>query len=135
MPRPTPSQFIWLAIAFGALYLLMSRIALPRIANILEERHDRIADDREEAARLTAESEAAAVAYEKALAAARGKAQGIAGETRDKLSAEAETKRKTLEAELFRQAVGRGSPDRDDQGIGDVECPRHCDRRGEHHRQ
>jgi F-type H+-transporting ATPase subunit b len=95
-----PSQFIWLAIAFGALYLLMSRIALPRIANILEERHDRIADDREEAARLTAESEAAAVAYEKALAAARGKAQGIAGETRDKLSAEAETKRKTLEAEL-----------------------------------
>ena len=44
-----PSQLIWLAIAFAALYLLMSRIALPRIANILEERHDRIADDLEEA--------------------------------------------------------------------------------------
>ena len=95
-----PSQLIWFAIAFGALYLLMSRFALPRIANILEERHDRIADDREEASRLTAESEAAAVAYEKALASARGKAQGIAGETRDKLSAEAEAKRKALEAEL-----------------------------------
>lgn len=95
-----PSQLIWLAIAFGGLYLLMSRIALPRIANILEERHDRIADDREEAARLTAESEAAAVAYEKALATARGKAQGIAGETRDKLSAEADAGRKSLEAEL-----------------------------------
>ncbi len=95
-----PSQLIWFAIAFGALYLLMSRIALPRIANILEERHDRIADDREEAARLTAESEAAAAAYEKALASARGKAQGIAGETRDKLAAEAETKRKSLESDL-----------------------------------
>lgn len=95
-----PSQLIWLAIAFGALYLLMSRIALPRIANILEERHDRIADDREEAARLTAESEAAAAAYEKALATARGKAQGIAGETRDTLAAEAEARRKALEAEL-----------------------------------
>lgn len=95
-----PSQLIWFAIAFGALYLLMSRIALPRIANILEERHDRVADDREEAARLTAESEAAAAAYEKALASARGKAQGIAGETRDKLAAEAETKRKSLESEL-----------------------------------
>lgn len=95
-----PSQLIWLAIAFGALYLLMSRIALPRIANILEERHDRIADDHEEAARLTAESEAAAAAYEKALGTARSKSQGIAGETRDRLAAEAETRRKALEAEL-----------------------------------
>lgn len=95
-----PSQLIWLAIAFGALYLLMSRIALPRIANILEERHDRIADDLEEAAKMKAESEAAAKAYEAALASARGKAQGIATETRDKLSAETEAGRKSIEAEL-----------------------------------
>ncbi|MDQ0512012.1 F0F1 ATP synthase subunit B [Ancylobacter amanitiformis] len=95
-----PSQLVWLAIAFGALYLLMSRIALPRIANILEERHDRIADDLEEAGKLKAESEAAAVAYEKALAGARNKAHGIATETRDKLTADAEASRKSLEAEL-----------------------------------
>lgn len=95
-----PSQLIWLAIAFGALYLLMSRVALPRIANILEERHDRIADDLEEAAKLKAESEAAAQAYEQALASARGKAHGIATETRDKLAADGETSRKSLEAEL-----------------------------------
>jgi len=95
-----PSQLIWLAIAFGALYLLMSRIALPRIANILEERHDRVADDLEEAGKLKAESEAAAHAYEKALATARGRAQGIATETRDRLAGEAETGRKSLESEL-----------------------------------
>lgn len=95
-----PSQLIWLAISFGLLYLLMSRIALPRIANILEERHDRIADDIEEANKLKAESEAAAKAYEAALASARGKAHGIATETRDKLSAEADAGRKSLEAEL-----------------------------------
>lgn len=95
-----PSQLIWLAITFGALYLLMSRVALPRIATILEERHDRIADDIEEANRLKAESEAAQRAYEAALASARSKAQGIAGETRDKLSAESEASRKSLEAEL-----------------------------------
>lgn len=95
-----PSQLIWLAIAFGALYLLMSRIALPRIANILEERHDRIADDLEEAAKMKAESEAAAKAYEQALASARGKAQGIATETRDKLSAESDAGRRSIEAEL-----------------------------------
>ncbi|MCJ8142697.1 F0F1 ATP synthase subunit B [Ancylobacter sp. A5.8] len=95
-----PSQLIWLVIAFAALYLLMSRIALPRIANILEERHDRIADDLEEAGKMRAESEAAAKAYEAALSSARGKAHGIATETRDKLSAEAEASRKALEAGL-----------------------------------
>ncbi|MCK0207211.1 F0F1 ATP synthase subunit B [Starkeya koreensis] len=95
-----PSQLIWLVIAFGALYVLMSRVALPRIANILEERHDRIADDIEEAGKLKAESEAAAVAYEKALASARNKAHGIATETRDTLAAKAEASRKSLEAEL-----------------------------------
>ncbi len=95
-----PSQLIWLAIAFGALYLLMSRVALPRIATILEERHDRVADDLEEAAKLKAESEAAAQAYEQALGSARNKAHGIATETRDKLAAESDAGRKSLEAEL-----------------------------------
>ncbi|GLK85284.1 ATP synthase subunit b 2 [Ancylobacter defluvii] len=95
-----PSQLIWLAIAFVGLYLLMSRIALPRIANILEERHDRIADDIEEAGKLKAESEAAAKAYEQALVGARGKATSIATSTRDKLAAEADASRKALEAEL-----------------------------------
>lgn len=95
-----PSQLIWLAIAFTALYVLMSRVALPRIATILEERHDRIADDIEEAGKLKAESEAAAEAYEKALASARNKAHGIATETRDKLAGETEASRKSLEAEL-----------------------------------
>ncbi len=95
-----PSQLIWLAIAFGVLYLLMSRIALPRIGTILEERHDRIADDIEEAGRLKAESEAAAQAYEQALASARGKAHSIAAETRDTLAAQSEVRRKALEADL-----------------------------------
>lgn len=95
-----PSQLLWLAITFGALYWLMSRIALPRIGTILEERHDRIADDLDEAARLKADSEAAARAYEQALASARGKAHAIATETRDTLAAEAEAGRKSLEAEL-----------------------------------
>lgn len=98
-----PSQLIWLVIAFGALYLLMSRIALPRIGTILEERHDRIADDLEEASKMKAESEAAARAYEQALASARGKAGAIATDTRDKLASEAEASRKALEADLAAQ--------------------------------
>ncbi|WP_127091364.1 F0F1 ATP synthase subunit B [Aquabacter cavernae] len=94
------SQIVWLLLTFGALYFLMSRVTLPRIGRILEERHDRIARDLEEASQRRAESEAAQAAYEKALVEARGKANTIAGEARNRLSAESETNRKSLEATL-----------------------------------
>jgi F-type H+-transporting ATPase subunit b len=94
------SQLLWLVLSFGLLYLLMSRVALPRIGRILEERHDRIADDLEEAAKHKAESEAAQASYEKALAEARAKANSIAGETRNRLAADSEANRKSLEAGL-----------------------------------
>ena len=97
------SQLIWLVIAFVALYVLMSKIALPRVGSILQARRDRIAGDLAEAQRHKDESEAAMAAYEKALAEARGRAQAIAAETRDKLMGEAETNRKALEAKLNTQ--------------------------------
>ena len=49
------SQLVWLALAFGALYLLMSKVALPRVASILEERHNRVSSDLDQAAKLKAE--------------------------------------------------------------------------------
>jgi F-type H+-transporting ATPase subunit b len=94
------SQLFWLALTFVALYLLMSRIALPRVGSILQARRDRIAADFAAAQAHKAESEAAIAAYEKALADARNRAQAIANETRDKLMAEAETARKLLEHDL-----------------------------------
>lgn len=99
-PETFFSQLVWLAICFGALYYLMSRVTLPRIGRILEERHDRIARDLEEASHRRAESEAAQVAYEKALVEARNKANTIAGEARNRLNAETEANRKSLEASL-----------------------------------
>ncbi len=94
------SQLVWLAITFVALYLLISRIAIPRIGGIIEARDKRIAGDLAEAQRLKGDSEAALAAYEKALADARNRAQVIGGEIRDKLHAEAEENRKALEAKL-----------------------------------
>ena len=81
-------QLVWLVISFVALYIMMARVALPRIATVLEERRDRIADDLEEARRLKTETEEVITAYEAELTEARAKAHGIASETRDQLNAE-----------------------------------------------
>jgi F-type H+-transporting ATPase subunit b len=97
------SQLIWLTLAFVALYLLMSRVALPRIGSIIEDRRQRIASDFAEAERLKAESDAASAAYEKSLADARGRAQALANETREREAKAAESARKTLDAKLNTQ--------------------------------
>ncbi|MFL4998984.1 MAG: F0F1 ATP synthase subunit B' [Xanthobacteraceae bacterium] len=94
------SQLVWFAVFFVALYLIMSRLALPRIGTILAQRRQRIEDDLKAAQRLREDSDAELAAYEKALADARGRAQTIANETREKLNAEAERTRKVLEGEL-----------------------------------
>ena len=97
------SQIVWLVITFVALYLLISRIAIPRINGIFEDRAKRIEGDFATAQRAKEEAEAALAAYEKALADARNRAQAIGTEIRDKLNAEAEEKRKALESQLNAQ--------------------------------
>ena len=94
------SQLLWLAVAFGLLYVLMSRLIAPRIGGILEERASRIAGDLAAAQAMKAEADAATLAYEKALAEARASSQAIAAETRAKITAEADAERKALEAKL-----------------------------------
>lgn len=94
------SQLVWLLIAFVLLYVLMAKVALPRVGGVIESRHKRIADDIAEAGRLKAESDAALVAYEQALADAHANAQAIAAETRDAHAAQAEASRKALEEQL-----------------------------------
>jgi F-type H+-transporting ATPase subunit b len=95
-----PSQLIWLALTFIALYLLMSRVALPRIGSILEERRRRIAEDLAQAQRLEGLSDAAIAAHEKALNEARGRAQTLANETRANAAAAAEARRREVDAKL-----------------------------------
>ncbi len=95
-----PSQILWLVLTFVLLYVLMSRVALPRIGGILAARQRRITEDLAAAQRFKEQSEAANAAYQKALAEARARAQAIANETRQRQAAEAEATNKRLEAEL-----------------------------------
>lgn len=93
-------QLLWLAITFAALYFLLSRLVLPRLSGIIETRRETIARDLDEAAAMKTRAEEAGAAYEKALAEAKGQAQRLAQETRSKLAAESDAKRKALEADL-----------------------------------
>ena len=95
-----PSQLVWLVISFVLLYVLMSRIALPRIGGIMAARSKVISDDLAAAEQLKERSNAAQAAYEKALADARSRAQALAGATREQQAREAEDMHKRLEAQL-----------------------------------
>ena len=94
------SQLVSLLIAFVALYLIVSRIALPRVGSVLDARANTIEGDLADAQKLKDESDGALKAYESELAAARGRAQAIGTETREKLNAAADAERKTLEEKL-----------------------------------
>jgi F-type H+-transporting ATPase subunit b len=93
-------QLLWLAITFVVLYTLLSRLVLPRLSGIIENRRSMIARDLDDAAAMKSRAEEAGATYEKALAEAKGRAQALAQETRAKLAAESDAKRKALEADL-----------------------------------
>ena len=94
------SQLVSLLIAFVALYLIVSRIALPRVGSVIDERQNKIEGDLADAQKLKDQSDSALKAYESELAAARSRAQAIGAETREKLNAASEAERKTLEQQL-----------------------------------
>jgi F-type H+-transporting ATPase subunit b len=94
------SQLVSLLIAFVALYLIVSRIALPRVGGVIDARQNAIESDLAEAQKLKEASDGALKAYENELTAARSRAQAIGAETREKMNAVSEAERKTLEERL-----------------------------------
>ena len=99
-PTYMASQLFWLAITFGVLYFVLSRVALPRIGGILEDRSVRIAQDLDEAARLKEETDAAIAAYEQERAEARSEATKIAQTAKDEAAVDAGANRAEAEAAL-----------------------------------
>jgi F-type H+-transporting ATPase subunit b len=64
----TISQVVWLAIIFFALYLLLSRWALPQVASVIEARGSSIAEDLNAARRAKAQADAAVAEFTQATA-------------------------------------------------------------------
>ncbi|MFH1805138.1 MAG: hypothetical protein ABID63_09650 [Pseudomonadota bacterium] len=68
-------QIFWLFVVFGILYMLMARVALPKVGEVLERRHKTIEDNLGKARALKDDTDAAIAKYEAALAEARSAAQ------------------------------------------------------------
>jgi F-type H+-transporting ATPase subunit b len=92
MPQFDPAvwmpQLIWLAITFLMLYLLMSKVALPRVSEVLDEREERINESLRKAERLKLHAEDAIASYEKTIADVRANAAEVLREAREEAAAE-----------------------------------------------
>ena len=99
-PHDFAPQLIWLALTFGALFWLLSNVALPKVGGVIEARRQRIQRDLDDAARLKGETEQALATYEASLASARTRAGGIAKDMRDKLATEVEGQRTVVDNQV-----------------------------------
>ena len=102
-PQWFASQIFWLAITFVVLYLLMSRIALPRMSQIIEDRQNKVEDDLAKAEKLRAEAQEVYEAYEQQLQEARADAQKVLRETGDQIAAEQAERNEAFSKELDRK--------------------------------
>ncbi len=99
------NQIFWLVIALVVIYLVLSRVALPRIAAILAERQGTITNAIAGAEDLKSKAAAAEAAYNQALADARVQAQEIAAETKAQIQAELDDAIAKADAEISAKAA------------------------------
>ena len=93
-------QVFWLVVTFIALFLIMWRVAVPRIANTLEARQKRMEDNLEKAYQAKKDAQETLAAYENAMAEARAEAEGIINEATKLMSEEAEAREAEIAEEL-----------------------------------
>jgi F-type H+-transporting ATPase subunit b len=95
-----PNLIFWLVVSLVALYLILTRVALPRIGAILAERNDAISNDLEMAAIYKRRAQEAEGAYNAALAKAREDSQKIAADTKAQINKELATLMAKADAEI-----------------------------------
>ncbi len=99
------NQIFWLLITLVVIYLVLSRIALPRIAAVLAERQGTITNDIAAAEELKAKAVEAEEAYNKALADAKAEAQRIVAEAKAEIQADLNAATEKADAEIAAKAA------------------------------
>jgi len=95
-----PNQIFWLLVTLVVVYLILSRVALPRIAAVLAERQGTITNDIAAAEELKRKALDAEAAYDQALADARAEAQKIVAAAKADIQAELDVARAKADAEI-----------------------------------
>lgn len=94
------SQLVWLTLTLIALYVIVSRVALPRVTSVLQDREERIAADLDSAKRQRAAADKLREACEAKLAEARSEAQAVVGGAKTELQQSFSQAQQSLEADL-----------------------------------
>ena len=126
----TTSQVVWGAIIFVVLYVLLSRIGLPKVGEVIEERARHIAADLETAQASKARSDEAAKEVAEATARARAEAQAAINAALDAAKQEAAARIAALNQRLEQQLQEAESADRRGTFSGDARAARGGDRDG-----
>jgi F-type H+-transporting ATPase subunit b len=100
-----PNQIFWLAVALVAIYVILSRMALPRIAATLADRQGRITGDIEAAARMRDEAVEAEKSYQQALTDARAEANKIVASAKAGIQADLDKATAKADAEIAARAA------------------------------
>ncbi len=95
-----PNQIFWLLLALVVIYLVLSRVALPRIGGALADRTNAITGDLAAAEELKQKAQDAEAAYEKALADARAEAQGISAKMKEDVQKQLDVEMAKADAEI-----------------------------------
>ena len=110
MPQLNPefwiSQIFWLIITFGILFIVLTKVILPKISDNLETRKSQILENIETADRQKEESQKKIDEYEKIILDSKLKAKSYFNEAREKILDDINKKRTTLEKDLDEEIGG-----------------------------
>ena len=104
MPQLNPefwvSQIFWLTITFGILYIVLSKLILPKISTNLEMRKSQILENIEAAEKKRAESEEKIEEYNKLINNSKTEAKNYFNEARDRILKDISAKKEILDKEI-----------------------------------
>ena len=104
MPQLNPefwiSQIFWLIITFGILFIVLTKVILPKISDNLETRKSQILENIETADKQKEESQKKIEEYEKIILDSKLKAKSYFNEAREKILDDINKKRAALEKDL-----------------------------------
>ncbi|MBD1164470.1 F0F1 ATP synthase subunit B [Pelagibacterales bacterium SAG-MED13] len=104
MPQLNPefwiSQIFWLILTFGILYIVLSKIILPKISTNLESRKSQIQENIEAAEKQRENSESKLKEYNDIILKSKLKAKDIFKDTREKVLKDINKKNETLDKQI-----------------------------------